>query len=357
MIKNFVKNGILISSVLSILGIYYLFIFTYFEEIPFPLDMSVLPAVFLPLGILCVLITIIILIYSLMSAIVLPDHMDISYSELFYAKPNWIESKKIASFVNFGIFFCLTPLISYVASVFNYQWAFEITIVYLFFIPFLFSYYALTPSENIFTEKGKYILTARYLKTVFTFLCISILSLCSLIIFIKYVVFVFSIKSDHQYLAAIAIFIVSSYFILIPVKKRDAFQINAKQNSTVNDKSVFMDVLHIPAFYVFIIALIFSLIPPIAAKTSAISFKFLNIGGGIERSYYFTKKSRTTVPPDLIDHCNSDDYCVTKNLYVILDLGGVLYVKGNYFDREETIISLPRQHLNVVRLGKEKIKN
>lgn len=354
MIKNYVKNGVFIS---SLLGIYYLFVFTIFEGIPFPLDLSVLPTVFLVQGVLGLLITFVILLYSTASGLALFDFMEISYSEIFYVKPNWIEDKykNLASIINFSIFFCLTPLVSYIAFTFKYQWVEQITFFCLLAVPALFSYYALTPSETFLNEKGKCIFTFRYLKTVFTFFCIGLFSIVSLIIFIKYVEFVFSIKSDYQFFVAITIFVISNYIILMPIKKMDGFQRNAQQYST--NKVAFLNILRIPAFYVYFLAILASLFPSVAAKTSAMSFKLLNMGGGIDRSYYFTRKARITIPPDLIEHCNSDDYCVTKNLHVILDLGGALYVKGNYFDREGTIVSLPRPHLSVVNIGKEKSKN
>ncbi len=142
--------------------------------------------------------------------------------------------------------------------------------------------------------------------------------------------------------------------ILVPPKKKDAFKKNAQQYSK---SSVLNEISKAPAFIVYIFAAIFSLFPNVAAKTSGVSFRILNIGGGIERSYYFTPKARITVPPELIEECNGNDYCITKKLKVILDLGGALYIKGNYFGREDTIISLPRQHLNTVNLGKVALDN
>lgn len=349
MIKNYVTNGIFAS---TLLGIYYLFTFTYFEEIPFPIDMSVLPAVLLAQGILCLLFTIIALLYSLMSVIILPDHFDISYSKLFYARPNWIKSKEIASIINYSIFFCSPPLISFVVYELKYPWTNEIMLFCLVLVPLLFSYYALTPKESIFTEKGKSLRTFRYWKTFFTFFYVSILSLTSLLVFGKYVEFGFGIKSDYQFYVAITIFFLISYFVLIPIRKKDAFQIIARQHST--NENIFSDIRNVPAFYAYAIALFCSLLPPMAAKTSAMSFKILNMGGGVQHAYYFTKKATITVPPDLIGYCNDDNYCITKSLYVILDLGNALYVKGNYFNREGTIVSLPKQHLNFVSLGKAK---
>ncbi len=175
-IKAYIKNGIFFS---SLLGIYYLFVFTVYEKIPFPLDVSVLPTVLMALGLLCLLFTTVALFYSSISVIVLTDPAEISYSEIFYAKPNWIKSKHIASFINFLLFFCLTPSILIISSIFEYRWTNELATLSLFVSPLLFSYYSLTPTESVINEKGKCFLSIRYWKTVATFIYIGFFALLS----------------------------------------------------------------------------------------------------------------------------------------------------------------------------------
>jgi len=101
--KSFFKKGLLVS---SLLGTYYLFVFTAYERIPFPLEMSVLPTLFLALGLLSVLITFFIILYTSISIIVLSDPLEIGYRQCFYVKPRWIKKNSVAGVVNYFMFFC-----------------------------------------------------------------------------------------------------------------------------------------------------------------------------------------------------------------------------------------------------------
>jgi hypothetical protein len=170
-------------------------------------------------------------------------------------------------------------------------------------------------------------------------------SLLSVFVYLKYLQFGLGLKTDIQYFLALSAFFIFSFFILLPPRKKDGFQKNAEKYSK---RVLSREVLRIPAFYVYSFSLLLTLFPNIAYSTASVSFKFLNVGGGIVRSYYFSKKSRVTIPPELIDRCENEDYCQTKPLNVIFDLGGVLYIKGSYLGNDNTLISLPKSSLYMI---------
>ncbi|OXX55041.1 hypothetical protein B9J80_06075, partial [Vibrio sp. V12_P9A6T4] len=335
----------------TVLGVYYLFVYTIHEKIPFPLDMSVLPTLFVALGILCLLFTIVIVFYSSISVIVLLDPINIKYHDVFYAKPKYIKNKHVASVLNFVIFYCFTPIVYFLTFYFEYPK--EIWIGSLFIIPILFAYYSLTPDISIFKDKLSTIISVRFWLVTVTFFYIGFFALLSIYVFVKYMEFGLAIKADSEVLLSLAIFSFLSYLILIPSRHKNSFEVNA---SKYKSKRIIPLLVSSPAFAVYLFAGIFSLMPQVASKTASMSFSFLNVGGGIERKYYFTPKSRITVPNELIKHCDNYTYCETKKLNVILDLGGSLYVKGDYFGYKDTIVSLPRHKMNSISLGSEKVK-
>jgi len=341
-LKSITKNGALIS---SLLGLYYLFVFTSYEKIPFPLDMSVLPTMLVALGMLCLLFTLVALLYSSISVIVLTDPLEIDYESIIISRPKWINSTVTANILNYIIFFCFSPLLLFSLSILDYKYANEFTFLSLFLIPLLFVYYALTPNQTIKEEKLKVFKSLLFWKSVITFFYIGVFSFLSVFVYIKYFKFVLSLTSDFQYITALVVFFVFSFFILLPPRKKTFYQ----RNSDVYSKHYFAkDILRIPAFFIYSFLLLLTLIPSIAYNTATTSFKFLNVGGGIERSYYYSKSSKITLPPELIDKCNDVGYCQTKKLNVIFDLGGVLYVKGAYINNSEALIALPKLNLYMI---------
>lgn len=349
--KTVTKN-IAITS--SFLGLYYLFVFTYKEGIPFPLDLAILPTVLIALGMLCLLFTFIAILYSSISVIVISDPIEIGYSKLIVSKPYWIKSEIFANVFNFIIFFCATPIILLFSSAIDYKHTTWIFYLSLFITPLLFVYYAFTPDTTLKEDKLKTLKTAIFWKSYFTFFYIGFFAVLSIFIYIKYLEFGLVIKTEMEYLTSISIFFILSFFILRPPRKKNWFQKNAQNHSK---SSLPKDFLRVPAFYVYSLSLLFTLIPSIAYSTAAASFKFLSVGGGIERSYYFTKTARVTVPPELIDKCDSEGYCHTKSLNVVFDLGGVLYVSGEYFGNNNTLISLPKSNLYMVSQNGNAIDN
>ncbi|MBO2608529.1 hypothetical protein [Shewanella algae] len=151
-LKSITKNGALVS---SLLGLYYLFVFTFKEGIPFPLDMSILPTMLIALGMLCLLFTCVVILYSSISVIVVSDPVEIGYEDLIVARPNWIKSEMAANVVNFLIFFCMAPVLLFSLSTIEYDHTAEMVFLTLFLIPALFVYYALTPNQTIKEEKLK----------------------------------------------------------------------------------------------------------------------------------------------------------------------------------------------------------
>ncbi|QSH59303.1 hypothetical protein A0J47_016385 [Photobacterium damselae subsp. damselae] len=347
-IKTLIKNGLFLA---SLLGVYYLIVYTIREKIPFPLDLSVLPTLLMALGTLSLLFTIIIVLYSSISIIVISDPMNINYHDVFYARPTYIKNKNIASIFNFFIFFCFTPIIYFLVYYFEYPN--QIWILSLLIIPVLFSYYAMNPNISIMNDKLSTFKNLRFWRTSITFIYISFFSMLSIFIFLRYISLVLEVRTDLEVILSLLVFAFLSYLILIPSRNKNHFEENAKK---YEKRRIMPILMSSPAFIVYLAAGVFALIPQVSSKTASISFKFLNIGGGIERKYYFTPKSKIIVPSEIIEYCDNNDYCETKKLNIILDLGGYLYVKGDYFGYEHTIISLPRSKMNPIFLGTKKIK-
>ena len=90
-----------------------------------------------------------------------------------------------------------------------------------------------------------------------------------------------------------------------------------------------------------------------AHKIAASSFRLLGLGGGIEQSYYFPKKSDSVIPKELEEKCE-DDICYTKRLNVILSLAGVIYISDNYLNSNNTVISINKKDMNLIKTPMKK---
>ncbi|RYY74695.1 MAG: hypothetical protein EOO52_10165 [Gammaproteobacteria bacterium] len=335
--KNYLKNA---SFFASLLGLYYLFAFTYTEKISFPLEISVLPSLVLAIGLLAILFTLVIIFYSSVSFFVIFDPLKISYRKFFYAKPHHSLTGNFSSIINFLLFFCFTPALFFTLSLMEYRCTAEATVLSIFIMPILFSYYAMTSHQWIHQEKLKCFKHSRFWRAVIVFYCVDLLAFTSVVIFLKYVKFGLKIESDEAYQATLFCFVVLSYLIHIPPNEMKV------DDLAQSKKPILKKMTLLPASLAYAIALIFAIWPPVAANTAAATLRFLQIGGGLERSYYFPDDSKIAVPKDLAD-C-ADKLCVTKSLNVLLDLGSFLYVKGKYFNEENTVISLPRKDMFMI---------
>ncbi len=307
--------------------------------------MSVLPTVLIALGMLCILFTCVAILYSIISFIVIFDPAEIGYDNLFFARPSWLESKVVASVLNFLIFFSFTPVLLFSLIYFEYEHAGAIALISMFTVPVLFVYYAFTPNKSVKEERFRVFGTLVFWKSVITFFYINLFAFLSVVVYFKYLEFGLKFESDMQYLIAFLVFFAFSYFVLLPPKKKNNFQKNAE---VYTKKKFSSEILKIPAFYVYSFSLLLTLIPSISYSTASVSFQFLNVGGGIERSYYFSKRSKVTVPPDLIESCVDDDYCRTKVVSVVFDIGGVLYVRASLQEEGGALISLPKSNLYMI---------
>lgn len=341
----------------SLLGIYYLFVFTYRERIPFPLDLTILPTMLVAVGLICILITTLMVVYSTMAIIVVSDPLEINYREIISANSFAKKYKFASTIINYVMFFCFTPLTMIVLYGCKYDYADFLTLTSMFMMPLLCAYYAVSPTIKLKDDiklKFKNLFSTRYIKTALTIFYISALLLLSIYVFLKYIEFGFSSGNKPNDLLALFFYFTINLVIILPPKKSNSFQKLAETYSPLNWKKQF---LRTPAFYAYCLIFTLTLIPDVAYNTAAQSLKFLNIGGGIDRSYYF-EKSKAVVPSDLIEKCDKNNICLTKNIHVIFDLGSVVYIKGPYITTDDSLISLQKTNLFLfTRTNKNITKN
>lgn len=340
---DFLKKGFLISTPV---GLYYFIVYCLTEGIPFPLDLSDLPALLTALGLLCLLISALIISYATLSSYVLFDPLNIGYSKIVSASSfKNIQGNK-ALLINYSVFYALNPIVLLFLALSKSEFTSFIMIFNSFFIPLAFSYYSLSPKRQLFKGEWKIdnFTFIKFAKISVTFFYINLFSLISGFLAIKYILFSFDLESDTAAIISFSIVYFLSFFIFIPPVEKD---ISERINELGKKKVLYKELLRYPVSYIYLILFLVSLIPNVSYKTASSAFNILNVGGGVERNYYYSINSKITVPPELLKECVDDkNYCVTKKVVVILSFGGVLYVK----DREEGLIySLPSSHLYMIK--------
>lgn len=277
---------------------------------------------------------------------VVSDPLKIGYENQFYREP--FKNKKLgntpSSIINFFIYFCLTPLF-FLALSYSVEKLSPLSILlFIIFFSFLYSWHAVSSKISIIEDKGKSLRTSEFLKIFITYLYINLISIISLALTLVLAYSNFKIKTDTEYLTTILIFMVFGYFTLLPPQKpkpKNCIEIEKEPPSEA--EKLFNSAINIPAAYTFVILVAISLYPAIVHKTTTLSFRLLGIGGNIERSYYYEIKN-LSIPSELIKKCESK-ICITKPLKVVLDLGGLLYVKAEFLEKKEATILLPGKDL------------
>lgn len=344
-IKILVKE---ISYISVALGLYYLMVFSYKAGIPFPLDMAVLPTLLLALGAISILFTFVMVFYSYISIIALFDPLSIGYRNIVYAKPFSRSGNLTSSLINYFIFFAFSPVLLFLLILFGYPYPGYLALVFTLLMPVLFSLYAISGDKSVFSVSFKSIssdVVVIYLKTVLSFFYISVFAIISFYVFQKYVDFGIGIDTNLEYLAVLVVFLFLSFFIILPPLRRDSYQ---QLSEKYHDRDFSQKLTDYPAFFVYMLAGLFSVVPSVSYKTAEAAFNVLNLGGGVERAYYFSKKARVSVPPSIVESCE-ENYCQTKKVKVVFDIGGALYVK-NYTDKNESdvLIGLPKDKLYMI---------
>ncbi|GFK70565.1 hypothetical protein [Vibrio cholerae] len=169
-INEIIKSVVLMS---TIFGVYFFFVFTVSERIPLPLDIDGLPSLLITMGLLGFSFSIIAFIYIFMAAILTFSGNEVDIYKSFYQNSFLIKNKHISSVVGFFIYFSLTPIALWSGYFFDFG-----TCLALFWgisIPFLYSFYILTPNQSLIKCDFRVLFTSKYIYLVFNYYFIILL--------------------------------------------------------------------------------------------------------------------------------------------------------------------------------------
>ncbi|HFG1870750.1 TPA: hypothetical protein ACGF2D_003550, partial [Vibrio cholerae] len=257
----------------------------------------------------------------------------------FYQNSFLIKNKHISSVVGFFIYFSLTPIALWSGYFFDFG-----TCLALFWgisIPFLYSFYILTPNQSLIKCDFRVLFTSKYIYLVFNYYFIVLFSNMSFLIYIRLMMLAEVVSSVEGFYIASLIFVIFSYVSFVPVRPRNEFE---KISSKYIVRYRLDGFYKRPPIIVCLITILFCLYPPVASKIAGKSLYFLGLGGGVERVYYYTPDSRVRIPSGITEKCDTDSYCQTKLLKVILGVGGVLYVRMDSDDGDK-LIGLPSKNM------------
>jgi len=100
-----------------------------------------------------------------------------------------------------------------------------------------------------------------------------------------------------------------------------------------------------PNSILFVALLATTLLPNIAPYVGEVPLRLLNIGGGVERLFYLSKKVADDLPAEILEVCDDKaGKCRLKLLQVLLDLGPIIYVRVAS-DENSAIYRIPRAGL------------
>lgn len=316
--REHVKN---ISMVSTLLGGYFFFSYVVSERIPFPMEMDSLLSLLVVVGSLSALFSIVGAMYVVMAVFVTDDLYGKYYYKYFYQSSNIIPNKYVSSIVGFVIYFLLAPTSFWVSSFLDYSlW---LPLVLFLAIPFLYSFYLLTPDKKLLPLDFAQVSTQQYVLLVFSFFFINILSNMSFVLYVQFLSFTELVVDDPEFYLSCVIFVFFSYISLIPVKPKTEFEQTA---SKYRKNTPILNFIKRPAALVYLLAVMFCLYPPVTSKIASRVLYLLGVGGSLERSYHYTPNARVQVPPVLVNECVAS-YCETKPVIVLLDVGGTLFVR------------------------------
>jgi len=350
------------------IGLWFLAVFCFKENIPFPLELSVLPSLAMALGIICALITVIFISYAMISTLVLVDPLDIGYKNIVYPneggfKGNW---KK----------FLLKYFLVYVLPVFYilyhvYCKEAESAQGGFAFIGIVLALSGIYAHRVVNSDEDgpSRLLTAGFWKVYFTIFYISLLSILSLTVITAVLIRTMDVTFGQYVCAVLAFYIVSIAIFIPPPDKNIDKVTDGKTSSDLEEQntnvfvslssqyvepinstgSLLKRLLELPVTLIYLLFLIIALTPTVAHETTKMALSLLNIGGEREVQYYYLDKFKDDVPALIKVKANNDgkcgNYCLTKPLNLVLDLGGNIYVKLS--DTSQTI-SLQKKYLNLV---------
>ncbi len=335
---EYIKKGLFFSTPI---GLYYFLIYCLNSNIPFPLDLGGLPALLTALGILCVFISVIIMAYVTLATLVVFDPLNIGFQKLItVASFDKLKGSK-ALVVNYIFFYVLNPGMFLVLALCGTDKLDLFISLSIFAFPLLYTYYSVTPKQWLvhgdFKVNKKLLLLA---KIYVSFFYLNFFSLVSGYISVKFVLLTFELKSDLATVLTFFCVYFFSFFIFLPPAEKAS---DARFMELGNKIDLSKEMLRYPMTYVYIFLFMVALLPNVAFKTASSAFHILNVGGKVEREYYYFKDSKIAIPPKIIKKCEGK-FCTTKKVKVILSFGGVLYVED-----EGNIYSLPNQHLFLIQ--------
>ena len=146
-------------------------------------------------------------------------------------------------------------------------------------------------------------------------------------------------------------FVVVNGLCMLPLRPDNEFEVVALRHKSSNFIKDFLSIYNPNViFMVAAIGFFMMIIPQTNYGVVKASLKFMAIGGNVERRYYFSEQDFNSVPDVLVDLTPPEllripNAKITKNVYVVLDVGNSLIVSLSDNDGERIVYALPKDKM------------
>lgn len=301
-----------------ILGFYYLSSYLRCFNIPFPLEISVLPTALLVIGVCAISFVLMLSGYLILSSLVQFGIFGVDYAYLVKSDSNGVLTNKGTVLIkNISIIY-VSPAITFFAFIFfGGEQASSTLNLILFLVMYLL--WALLFSirmvrKEFYPKKsGTWKDVASIAALVFA---VEFFSIASSLIFLALILPRGIVSTWPEMLAAIALYLLTNVVCMTPTYKDDElFGYDKFNKAGLN-----------PTLFVFSILTLLTLMPQVSHYVGELPLKYLNIGAGVERTLLIPIAKSKSFPLKMLGECNKEQgYCVSPRVKLLYGLGRYSY--------------------------------
>ncbi|WP_353302976.1 hypothetical protein [Sessilibacter corallicola] len=320
-------------------------------NIPFPLEISVLPTILFLIGIISLIILIFLIIYTIIVGLINQHAVTPQIIGLILQnhKEGW-QSNTLRNLITYSLYSYIIPLICLVVWIGFYQVKFSLLALTILFVAYLLwalIFGIVVTYTSGLPKKDRVKLTLSMTTQIFLIQLLSFLSFSILLLFINERA---KNISEIEIILYVIFYSVINFICTYPISLKDKPNEFEDLDEKLTSNVVVQKSQQYPTFTVIFSLFAISLTPNVSPYVGELPLRLLNVGGGQEIAIISSRQECNTWPEIIIrNNDKNKETCITKTAKLLVQLGNRAYLIFNDEKIKGFVISLDIGKASIIK--------
>ena len=316
---------------LPFVGFVYLNSYLNAYRIPFPVELSVLPALLLICGMISIVICVLLLVYAVLASLMSLDVLSVDLHSLINVNPRYKGSRgslitiRAGNYVRYVLYTYVIPFLAFLVFVGYadyYLIDFRAAIILLVYLLWLFTYGLYLGGK---TEGDVFSRLVVAVKLALHIFILHVFSIASFAVFLTFVLSRAHGITDTEYMLICAAFVIINSFCMLFTFSKDKFDEAHSSEVALSSEEIIRRSQTSPLKFVLVIFFAFSLFPPFSVYIGELSLKLINLGRMDAMVTLKDVRANCDAWPKYFKNSIKEDVCVSKPVRKIVQFGSRAY--------------------------------